>query len=106
MTRLRCVVVRSAGVVLGGLLSGLALAKGVPGCVDVSFYAVYRNMGYDHIVHLANHCDKASVCSVTTNVNPDPTIVTVPPKESLDVLTFRGSPARVFTPHVTCQDAK
>ncbi len=106
MTRFGSVVVRSVGILLGVSLSGLALAKGVPGCVDVSFYAVYRNMGYDHIVHLANHCDKASACSVTTNVNPDPIIVTVPAKEDLDVLTFRGSPARAFTPHVTCQDAK
>jgi len=27
-------------------------------------------------------------------------------KEELDVLTFRGSPARVFTPRVTCQDSQ
>lgn len=105
MTRFRSVVVRSVGILLGLSLSGLALAEGTPGCVDVSFYAIYR-VGYDHIVHLANHCDKASVCSVKTNVNPNPIIVTVPAKEDVDVLTFRGSPARVFTPHVTCTDAK
>jgi hypothetical protein len=66
---------------------------------------VYRS-GYDHIVHLANHCDKSATCSVSTDVNPERIVVTVGPKEAVDVLTFRGSPARVFVAKVTCDVAK
>jgi hypothetical protein len=105
MTSFRSVVVRLVALLLGALLLVPALARAAPGCVDVSFYVVYRS-GYDHIVHLANHCDRSSTCSVSTNVNPEPTLVGLAPRQELDVLTFRGSPARVFTPRVTCQDAK
>jgi hypothetical protein len=74
-----------------------------PECVQVSSEAIYRNMGYDHIVHIANTCDEAAVCVVSTNVNPEEQQVTVPAKERTDVLTFRGSPARTFVPHVACK---
>jgi hypothetical protein len=40
---------------------------------------------------------------VKTNLNPEPTTVTVPGKEKRLVVTFRGSPAREFTPDVRCE---
>jgi hypothetical protein len=72
-------------------------------CVGVSSRAVYRNYGYDHIVYLTSRCDRAATCDVSTDVNPTAEHVTVPPKERIEVLTFRGSPASAFTPHVTCR---
>jgi hypothetical protein len=78
--------------------SGEALA-----CVELRPEVIYRNNGYDHIVHLRNRCDKAAVCSVATNVNPTPVEVTLAAGQKVAVLTFRGSPAREFTPNVTCR---
>jgi hypothetical protein len=91
---------------LGASILVPASAQAAPACVAVTSQAVYRGLGYDHIVHLASHCSSSATCSVSTDVNPEPIVVTVAPKEEVDVLTFRGSPARVFDAHVTCQVAK
>jgi hypothetical protein len=72
-------------------------------CVEFQPQVVFRNNGYDHIVHLRSRCERASVCSVATDVNPTAVDVAVPPREQVAVLTFRGSPAREFTPHVSCR---
>jgi hypothetical protein len=62
----------------------------------------YGAIGYNHIVHLQSSCPAAAVCRVSTNVNPQSVDVAVKPGEHVEVLTFRGSPAREFTPKVTC----
>ena len=71
-------------------------------CVQVHAEARYRNYGYDHIVIVRNGCDKKALCDVSTNVNPEPVRVEVPAGGATEVLTFRGSPAREFTPRATC----
>jgi hypothetical protein len=58
--------------------------------------------GYNHIVHLRDVCDVPADCVVTTDVNPEPTKVSVAAKSETEVNTFLGSPARVFTPKVVC----
>lgn len=72
-----------------------------PACIqhrsEVRFAA-----GYDHLVHVTNHCEKKAHCQVTTNVNPAATEVTVAPGATETVLTFRGSPASEFTATVRC----
>jgi len=73
-----------------------------PACVTVRSEVRYRAYGYDHLVHLKNGCPKAAKCTVTTNVNPTPIRVIVPPGKTTTVLTFKGSPARRFTPKVSC----
>lgn len=99
---------RHVALLVGLSVSSLvpASARATPACVGVTSRAVYRGLGYDHIVHLANHCSHTATCNVSTDVNPEPTVVTVAPEEEVDVSTFRGSPARVFAAHVTCQVAK
>src|SRR5262249_54471143 len=72
-------------------------------CVGAWGESRYRNYGYDHIVHLQNRCEKAVVCRVSTNVNPDPVEGTVAAGEDREVLTFRGSPSRDFVPKVDCR---
>lgn len=76
---------------------------GLPSCVTVKATARYRNYGYDHVVHVLNGCDRSASCEVSTDVNPTPQVVTVSPKEATEVITFVGSPSRVFTPRVTCE---
>jgi hypothetical protein len=75
----------------------------VPDCVEVRGEVRYGALGYDHIVHLKNVCELPYVCSVKTDVNPEPIEVTVPPHQEVEVVTVRGSPARVFVPYVTCR---
>jgi hypothetical protein len=71
-------------------------------CVRWRADAIYRNAGYDHVVTLFNGCSAPAVCTVTTNVNPDPISAQVAPGKEAEVLTFRGSPAREFDARVRC----
>ncbi len=77
-------------------------ADTVAACIRVRAEARYRALGYNHIVRIADACESAAECDVSTDVNPQPTHVTVPPKSEVEVNTFLGSPARVFTPKVEC----
>ncbi len=71
-------------------------------CVQAHGEVVYGALGYDHYVTVTNSCDREFACRVSTDVNPTPIDVVVPALQSVSILTFRGSPARVFTPYVTC----
>jgi hypothetical protein len=75
-------------------------------CVTAWPEARFRGLAYNHIVHVKNACEQAVACQVSTDVNPSPTAVTVPAGGESEVTTFLGSPARVFTPRVTCEPAK
>jgi hypothetical protein len=72
-------------------------------CVLFWGEARYGAVGYNHIVHLRNACGEPSQCVVKTDVNPDPQSVAVPPRSQIDVVTWLGSPAYAFTPHVRCK---
>ena len=75
-------------------------------CVDVRGQASWASVGYDHVVTVTNSCKQAMRCSVKTNVNPDATTLDLEPGESKSVVTWRGSPAREFTPDVSCSERK
>jgi hypothetical protein len=72
-------------------------------CVEYWPEVRYRNYGYDHLVHLWNRCDVRAVCDVASDVNPKPVRVEIAARDRIEVLTFRGSPAREFTPQVDCR---
>jgi hypothetical protein len=63
-------------------------------------------VGYDHWVHLYSSCDFPVQCTVYTNVNPQAVPARVPPRGHVQVLTWRGSPASVFSSSVNCGPAK
>ncbi|MET0387808.1 MAG: hypothetical protein ABW321_17685 [Polyangiales bacterium] len=102
------------GVALGGLGAVASHAssqdkdkpKKAGGCVDVTTDASFASVGYDHIVTLKSACPKPMTCSVRTNVNPEATSVHLEPGASESVVTWRGSPSRVFTPDVTCSPTR
>lgn len=71
-------------------------------CVSSWNEARYRNFGYDHIVHLQNGCEREIECAVITDSNPTPVVVMVPGMGILEVLMFRGSPARIFRSEIEC----
>jgi hypothetical protein len=71
-------------------------------CITAHGDVVYGALGWDHYVSLVNACDQEFSCRVSTDVNPTPIDVVVPALQTVSILTFRGSPARVFTPYVTC----
>ena len=74
-----------------------------PACVEHRAEARYRNLGYDHLVHVRNTCDARVACRVSTNVNPEPIELALRPGEERELSTWRGSPAREFTARVVCQ---
>ncbi len=75
------------------------------GCVNVTSEARYRNYGHDHVVRLESACAEVQACQVSTDVNPTVRRVTVAPDAAIEVLTFRGSPAREFRATVNCAPA-
>lgn len=96
------VVFGAAAAFAGSSAESTVPAAGV-GCVDAWGEARYTNYGYDHIVHLRSRCRVRVLCEVSTNVNPRAIRVSLPAGESLEVLTFRGSPTREFTPNARCE---
>jgi hypothetical protein len=103
--------VLASSLFLGASLVGATLVAYADGdsaaaCIKVRPEARYRGYGYNHIVHVADVCAAAAECDVSTDVNPQPTHVSVPAKGEVEVTTFVGSPARVFTPKVECTLAK
>lgn len=78
-------------------------ASAYPACIHVRAEVRATGVGYDHWVFISNDCDTPAACDVTTDVSPATLTVTVQAGETTELLTFRGSPARRFTPYVTCQ---
>jgi hypothetical protein len=74
-------------------------------CVRAWSEARPRYPGYDHIVHLESACTVEATCSISTNVNPQTIVATIPPGERTEVLTFMASPAREFAAKVECKTA-
>ena len=95
------------GAVFCLLLPALAVAQNqVPDCVSVRGEARWGADAYNHIVVVRNQCSALARCRVATDVNPQETRIEVPAGETREVLTFMGSPARVFTPRVQCELAE
>ena len=82
---------------LGALAQG-----GLPDCIEVTSEARWAAAAYNHYVRVTNGCDRLARCRVATDVNPEAQSIEVRPGASVEVITFRGSPASRFTPHVTC----
>ena len=62
-----------------------------------------RNHAYDHFIHLTSRCAMPARCEVSSNSNPAPIRVVVPPDQERRVLVARGSPAASFVPRVMCR---
>lgn len=96
-------LVVAAGLASSALAEPPAAASPPKPCVEVRGEASFASVGYDHLVHLTNGCKTPMACTVKTDVNPDPAKVDLAPGESKTLVTWRGSPAREFTPDVTCK---
>lgn len=84
------------------LLPLTALAQQQPECIRFEGYARWGADAYNHIVRVENACTRAATCNVSTNVNPQVQVVRVPAGQTVEVVTFIGSPASQFTPNVSC----
>jgi hypothetical protein len=95
-----------AAVSLVGPVEGWAQGDGEPGqtpeCISHRGEARYRGLGYDHVVVVESACETTALCRVSTDVDPEQYAVEVAPGATEEVMTRRGSPARAFTPRVTC----
>lgn len=72
-------------------------------CVRVEAVARWGADAFNHIVVLRNECGHRARCQVATDVNPQAQQVELAPGQTLEVVTFLGSPASVFTPRVSCE---
>ena len=82
--------------------AGASSPPAVPPCVKVQTQAIFSGAGYNHVVGIENGCTRAAACEVSTDVAPEKLAVTVPPSESRELVTFRGSPASEFKATVKC----
>jgi hypothetical protein len=90
---------------LGTLGIGLAVparAEKTPACIRWWGQTVSTPGGYNHVVGIDNGCDRPASCAVSTDVAPDPIQASVPARQKVELVTFRGSPASAFKPKVTC----
>lgn len=85
------------------LAPATALAQDtLPRCVEVEAIARWGASAYNHYVRVTNGCERPARCRVATDVNPEPQTVDVAPGRTVEVITFRGSPASAFSPRVSC----
>jgi hypothetical protein len=72
-------------------------------CVKVEGVAQWVGIGYTHAIQLRNGCERAVVCTVWTDVDPEPKqTLNAGPGESVEAVTRRGSPARELTAFKKC----
>jgi hypothetical protein len=81
------------------------LADGVADCAAVTASVRMQAVGYNHIVTLANHCQRAVSCEVWTNVDPTPHFtLRAKPGESAEIITRVGSPSRDVQAGKVCHE--
>jgi hypothetical protein len=87
-----------------GAVKPESVKPGKPGgCVDVTTEARFASVGFDHVVTLKSGCKKTMKCTVKTNVRPEPVAVELASGDEESVVTWRGSPSRVYTAEVDCK---
>lgn len=89
-------------------LSGSVLADNtaapVERCTEVRASTRTEAYGYTHVVTVHNRCNKPVICDVWTDVDPTPKVsLRVPPSESAETVTRRGSPAREVSAGSQCR---
>ena len=78
-------------------------SEGNPICVHYRAEAVLGVAGYNHFVYVGNACASTAYCNIVMSANPTPIDVTVAPSETLAVITYKESPARIFQAKVQCR---
>ena len=73
-----------------------------PACVKWSTQVVSTAAGHNHVVAIENGCERPAACVVSTDVAPDPIQATVQPRQRVELVTYRGSPASTFRAKVEC----
>ena len=77
-----------------------------PECVAVRAEARMQAYGFDHVVTVTNGCEAQVTCRVSSDVNPAPSTQRLDPRARVEVVLWRGSPARTFVPRVDCDQAR
>lgn len=102
---MRFATLLTLGLTLTLLAPALSAEPG-PACIKSRGEARARVIGYDHVVIIDNRCDRPATCVITTDVAPDPITATVDAKKTVELTTYRGSPASTFTPKVECKQTR
>jgi len=83
---------------------GVTVVGKRPPCASVTAYVFVGAMGNNHVVTIANRCKKPVSCNVHTDVAPEPIASEVARGETIELVTFRGSPASEFRATVDCRE--
>lgn len=102
MKRVQRIGVALVAAALVGLFAPGVAGTPAPQCLMWRTEALYRNYGYDHLVHIHNGCEQRAQCTVSTNVNPVEQHVSIQAGADATVVTFVGSPSSEFTARVEC----
>jgi hypothetical protein len=79
----------------------------IEACHEARGTAIYEGLGWTHYVEIFNACDVALLCSVATDIDPEPRYdVIVDPNQTGVVRIRWGSPAPYFSPSVSCEPAR
>lgn len=79
-----------------------ASSSAATGCVEIGGVATWGETGWNHTVYLTNRCSAEVFCNVSTNVAPEPKLVTLSSNVTTAVTTSIESRDRVFVPVVSC----
>ena len=72
-------------------------------CVEIGAASLWGGWGWNHAVYVTNfQCSEDVSCTVTTDVDPDPQTVLVPPNVTVQVEMALNSESRWFVPFVSC----
>lgn len=99
-----------AGLLFACALGAAHLAFGDPPpwerrrvCVQTLTEVRENPFGFEHWVHLINHCPQPMVCTVRTDTNPQTTVVKLAAREQNSVMMARSSPENRFNVRVRCR---
>ena len=89
-------------VILLAAIPICASSSSATSCVEVGGASFWGETGWNHTVYLTDRCSADVFCNVSTNVAPDPKIVTLSSNVTTAVTTSINSADRVFVPVVSC----
>ena len=72
-------------------------------CIEIGAASMWGGIAWHHMVYITNiYCAQDLICTVTTDVDPEPQQANAPPNVTVMVVTALNHPAKWFVPIVSC----
>lgn len=75
----------------------------LPKCLSWTPQVAYQAYGYNHALRLENNCKSAQLCTVITEVTPQPLSRRLPPGAKVELPIISGSPAAALEVKLRCK---